>query len=590
MPVYSNFINRVSSNATISFFFLCISSVIIINYWGTISMNDSNRIILITTIFSLLAISLVAITFIFLGVFYSHTGSLTQFINRIGAFYFVYYIWLESSGIVYRFAEYSSKVALEIAQEDSLLFRLFFIYATFTLAIYFFGVADRFFLSKMGMIEFPILLIFMHFGGLFAMRRHSFIDRLIALEMVTLASYVLVTFERTNRFSTYAGVQYFIIGSLPSARLLLAFALFYLQSGAMAFQDLDLFYNTAHETSFFYDNSIVKEYFLNTTGSVEASNGSAVIPSNLDTSFYRDQLESIVNMVNPINARSIIALVFLFFNFFFKLTVAPFHVWAPSVYGKAPVASVAFLSIYSKRLIFFIRFKLLNSFLHAFSSIVTIIFIGLGLITIFVGRLGAFSEKAIKSFFVYSSIGHVGFMLIGLGLMTLEGGTATITYLAIYILTSFVMWFLLLLIGRSKTYLSQFAQLQHTDPILASMFAFLIFSRSGIPPLGGFFIKLDILSAIQDNSHFFVNYILFFFTVISFFYYLRVIKIIFFDNQEYSRSLPAIKFSEISTIDYSYNDGRVWLMSIIIVFLALYLCFVQKPLMVIQALALSSVY
>lgn len=89
------------------------------------------------------------------------------------------------------------------------------------------------------------------------------------------------------------------------------------------------------------------------------------------------------------------------------------------------------------------------------------------------------------------------------------------------------------------------------------MFAFLIFSRSGIPPLGGFFIKLDILSAIQDNSHFFVNYILFFFTVISFFYYLRVIKIIFFDNQEYSRSLPAIKFSEISTMDYSYNDGRV---------------------------------
>jgi NADH:ubiquinone oxidoreductase subunit 2 (subunit N) len=178
----------------------------------------------------------------------------------------------------------------------------------------------------MGMMEFPILLIFIHFGGLFAMRRHTFIDRLIALEMVTLASYVLVTFERTNRFSTYAGVQYFIIGSLPSARLLLAFALFYLQSGAIAFQDLDLFYNTAHETSFFYDNSTVKEFFLNTTRSTEVSNGFAVIPSNIETSFYRDQLESIVDSVNPINAMSVIALLFLFFNFFFKLTVAPFHV------------------------------------------------------------------------------------------------------------------------------------------------------------------------------------------------------------------------------------------------------------------------
>lgn len=99
---------------------------------------------------------------------------------------------------------------------------------------------------------------------------------------------------------------------------------------------------------------------------------------------------------------------------------------------------MTFLSIYSKLLIFFIRFKLINSFLHVFASMTTPIFIGVGILSIFVGIVGAFSEKIIKSFFVYSSIGHVGFRLIGLGLNTLEGASATFTYLVVYICSSFV--------------------------------------------------------------------------------------------------------------------------------------------------------
>jgi len=109
------------------------------------------------------------------------------------------------------------------------------------------------------------------------------------------------------------------------------------------------------------------------------------------------------------------------------------------VYGKAPIASVAFLSIYSKVLIFFLMFKLLNSFLHIFSSITLLIFFFVGRFSVFVGIIGAFSEKRIKSFFVYSSRGHVGFMLIGLGLNTLEGSVATFSYLIVYVLSSFII-------------------------------------------------------------------------------------------------------------------------------------------------------
>lgn len=225
------------------------------------------------------------------------------------------------------------------------------------------------------------------------------------------------------------------------------------------------------------------------------------------------------------------------------------------MYGKAPIASVTFLSIYSKVLIFFIISKLINSYLHIFSSITLLIFFFCGIISLFVGRLGAFTEKLIKSFFVYSSIGHVGFLLISLGINTLEGTTARFTYLIVYVLSSFVIWFILLTLGRNKSYLTHFAELKNTDPVISLFFAFLIFSISGIPPLGGFFVKLDILAAILDTAHFFINYILFIFTVISFFYYLRLIKIIFFDTYDSSRSI--ISFSTTHTSEYPRHSGRI---------------------------------
>ena len=144
--------------------------------------------------------------------------------------------------------------------------------------------------------------------------------------------------------------------------------------------------------------------------------------------------------------------------------------------------------------------------------------------------------------------------------------------------------------GRNKTHLSQFSELQQTDPVIAIRFAFLIFSISGIPPLGGFFIKLDILSAVQDGSHFFINYVLFIFTVISFFYYLRVIKIMFFDSQSYVRASVSTKFSVINSLEYAPNISRIWFISFSIIFLSRYLCVVQKPLRVIQAISLGSLY
>ncbi len=508
-----------------------------------------------------------------LGVFITHSGELVRFLHRLGFLYLLLYIWYDFSGVFIRYEVSQTLSLLEIRQEDSILYRLFFIYITSVVAIFFFGIAERFFLLKVGVLEYALLIFFCYFGGLFILRLHTLRDLLLALERVTLASYVLVTFERNNRFSTYAGVQYFILGSLPSARIILAFGIFYLQGGSLAIQDLDLLFghvNTVESvfapqsaiTSLFveYSDFTFTESFQKWWTESKAnlvSFDDLVQFSYINATVY--DLENLLNGVQPFTSLSIRALFFLLFNLLFKLTAAPFHVWAPSVYGKAPIATVTFLSIFSKTRVLFFLFKLFNTFLHSFSYIIFVFIRFCGIISIFFGRLGAFVEKYIKRFFVFSSRGHVGFRLAGLSLFTLQGTTATFNYLLIYIISSFIRWFFLLTRGRNNTYLVHFSNLKLNDPVLALLFAFLIFSRSGIPPFGGFFIKLDRLAAILDKSYFFINYVLFFFTVASFFYYLRVIKIIFFDKKQVDVNTNIININSTFSQELFRYEGRVWL-------------------------------
>ena len=178
------------------------------------------------------------------------------------------------------------------------------------------------------------------------------------------------------------------------------------------------------------------------------------------------------------------------------------------MYKNGPTISVTFLSIFLKTMVLFICYKIIIIVFQIFNLIITPIFLICGIFSILVGILGAFSEKMIKPFYVYSSMGHVGFMLIGLSLFTVNGVTATFHYLLIYILSSYLMWFILVYLGNETKYLVSLKVLNQTHPLIAFIYAILVFSMSGIPPLGGFFIKLDILSSLLESSYFFITYIL----------------------------------------------------------------------------------
>jgi ubiquinol-cytochrome c reductase cytochrome b subunit len=541
----------------------------------------------------LIQIAFVGGFLLFLGMFFPKSGTFTRFLNRLGAFYLIYLLCNLSFNVVLRpmlqmttATELSN--AINLLQSDSIFNHLFFCYILVMVIIFLYGISDRYFISNSYEIEFPVLVFFLHVASLFLFSVHSLLEFVLAIEIITLGSYGLVAFERKNRFSTYAGVQYFILGSVPSGLLILSIALLYKAWGSFAIDDLDLLMGSfAHEASILnfweFSNFFVTEN-QNATNIDTDTNTTlyAVINDDYITKTFNHyavfEWNDVMNEASKYSTITLLALLLLLTNLLFKLTAAPFHFWAPSVYGKAPIATVTFLSIFSKAMILFALFKLLFTVFYTFKNIIMPFLIFVSVLSVLLGMIGAFSEKVIKRFFVYSSMGHVGFMLISLSLSSYEGIAATFHYLPVYIITSFLMWFILLHIGSEKNHLTHFAMLRISDPLLALIFALLIFSMSGIPPLGGFFVKLDVLIALLENSRLYTNAILLFFTVASFFYYLRVVKIIFFDNTK-----VAISSSNIS-------DERLWMIGLLFIVLFFYLFLIQKPLLIIQNEALAALF
>lgn len=472
--------------------------------------------------------------------------------------------------------------------DDSAFWFFFVIIFTFILIIFFFSL-NNFVLYTNNIIEFTFLFVFFHLGSIITLKINNFGAIFLSLEIVTLVSYIIIRSERKNRFSNFAGIQYFILGSFPSAILVLGFGLFYLQSGAAWFGDLELFFNSTTIGYSQINDLIILEYNNN------YEKNFIYITNNLDRIehffIYDSFIETIVNNVKivfPLTTRTLIASIAIFFNFFFKIAAAPFHVWAPSVYRNSAIISVTFLSIFAKLIIFFLIIKITSSFIITYRNINFFIFIIVGLLSIITGIFIIFSEKNTKLFFVYSSISHVGYILIGLGLNTREGITGAIIYLIIYCISAFRIWFTLINLGREYTLLGSFSILKKNNIELALAFAFLIFSISGLPPFAGFFIKLDIITAVRNLSIFNLLYFLFLTTIAIFFYYLRLIKIIFYDKSKITFSV--IKYNNYFKQEYIYNNYINWIIIIIRLILTFYTIFINKIFIVILTEIISTWY
>ena len=327
-------------------------------------------------------------------------------------------------------------------------------------------------------IEYPILILSSILGMMIMISSNDLIIFYLGLELQSLALYVLASFNRDNILSSESGLKYFVLSALSSGLLLYGCSLVYGFSGSTNFTTI------------------------------------ATISSNIEYGVT-------------------FGLVFIIVGLAFKISAVPFHMWAPDVYQGSPTSVTLFFAALPKAaaLTVFIRF-LYIPFVNLIEQWQTIL-IFISLASMLFGAIAAIGQLNLKRLIAYSSIGHMGYALAGLATGTNQGIQSSVTYISIYLVMTLAFFSCLFMLRKKSIFyekIEDLSGLSSNHPILSISLLIVLFSLAGIPPLAGFFAKFYIFMAVIEQSMYFLAIVGLLSTVVAAFYYLKLIKIIYFDN------------------------------------------------------------
>jgi NADH-quinone oxidoreductase subunit N len=330
--------------------------------------------------------------------------------------------------------------------------------------------------------EYPVLLSFAALGMMLMISANDFLSFYVGLELQSLAAYVLAAIRRDTVKSSEAGLKYFVLGALASGLLLYGISMVYGFTGSINFDTLaKVFADPASEPGI----------------------------------------------------GLIFGLVFIAAALAFKMSAVPFHMWTPDVYEGAPTPVTAYFAIAPKVAAIALAVRVfVGPFGELFAQWQQII-IFIAVLSMLLGAFAAIAQNNIKRLMAYSSIGNMGYALVGLAAGSREGIVGVIVYMTIYLVTSAGAFAVILAMrrqGRPVEMVSDLAGLAKTHPLLALAMAFFMFSMAGIPPLAGFFAKLYVFVAAIDAGLIGVAIIGVLASVVSAYYYLRIVKVMYFDE------------------------------------------------------------
>ena len=329
--------------------------------------------------------------------------------------------------------------------------------------------------------EFPVLMLLAVVGMMVMVSASSMMSLYLGLELQSLALYVLAAFARDDLRSSEAGLKYFVLGALASGLLLYGISLVYGFSGSMDFVE---------------------------------------IGQNLS-----DPLHVSVGLI--------VGVVFVVAGLAFKISAVPFHMWTPDVYEGAPTPVTAFLGTAPKVAAIALILRLMGiPFGHLLASWQQLIVL-VSISSMLLGSLAAIGQTNIKRLMAYSSIGHMGYALIGLAVGTADGVRGVLIYMVTYVFMNAGTFACILAMRRKGIALekvSDLAGLGRTDPMLAGWLTVFMFSMAGIPPMAGFFGKLYVFLAAVQGGMWTLAVIGVLTSVIGAYYYIRVVKIMYFDE------------------------------------------------------------
>ena len=349
---------------------------------------------------------------------------------------------------------------------------------------------------KIAKFEYPIIILLSTLGMFVMISANNLIVFYLGLELQSLCLYVLAAINTKSLKSSEAGLKYFVLGSLSSGLLL-------------------------------YGCSLVYGF----TGSVDYS--------------------EIAKVATEQSGALKFGLVFILCGIAFKISAVPFHMWAPDVYEGSPTSVTTFFAMAPKVAAIAALIKFLNVPYANFISEWRTIVIVLSITSMFLGAVAAIGQSNLKRLMAYSSIGHVGFILAGLAIATPQSLSAVLVYLVIYVFMNIGVFACIMSLNRNGVYfenISDLSGLSKHHPLIAICLTILTFSLAGIPPLAGFFAKFYIFLAIIQQKIYYLAVVGLLSAVIAAFYYLRIIKVIYFDaaKESYEKnSNYGIKFSLI---------------------------------------------
>ncbi len=335
--------------------------------------------------------------------------------------------------------------------------------------------------ERIARFEYPVLIIFAGIGMMLMVSANNLLSLYMSLELQSLSLYLLAAFHRNSLRSGEAATKYFILGALSSGMLLFGISLIYGFVGSIDFITIK-----------------------NTLSTLEA------IPPGFT-----------------------VGMVFIIAALAFKISAAPFHMWTPDVYQGAPTSVAAFFAIVPKIAALGLLMRLLfEPFGLASDQWMQVLYF-VSLASLVVGSFAAIAQDNIKRLFAYSSIGNMGYVLIGIIAGTSQGVGAVMVFLLIYLITTAGAFSIILSMRRNGLAvdgIKDLAGLSTKKPLLAYAMAVLMFSMSGIPPLAGFFGKLFIFQAAIESELYILAIFGILASVVAAFYYLRIIKVMFFDE------------------------------------------------------------
>jgi NADH-quinone oxidoreductase subunit N len=335
---------------------------------------------------------------------------------------------------------------------------------------------------KVARFEYPVLILLASVGMMMMISANDLISLYMGLELQSLALYVVAAINRDDAKSSEAGLKYFVLGALSSGLLLYGSSLVYGFTGTTQFAGI--------------------------AEALKAQGSSLGI---------------------------IFGLVFVMAGLAFKISAVPFHMWTPDVYEGAPTPVTAFFASAPKVAAMALTIRVLTGpFSHILSDWQQIVVV-ISVLSMALGAFAAIGQTNIKRLLAYSSIGHMGFALVGLAAGTQEGVAGVVAYMLIYVATTLGVFACVLAMRRSGRHvenISDLAGLGQTNKGLAFVFAMLMFSLAGIPPLAGFFAKLVVFWAAVNAGLWPLVIPGVLASVVGAYYYLRVVKIIYFDEPQ----------------------------------------------------------